>query len=62
MSHTRFQAAPSYELTGASGPDHEKSFEVRLTIPGVVTASGTGRNKKEAEQRAAMKALEILGE
>ena len=62
LSHTRFQAAPSYELTGASGPDHEKSFEVRLTIPGVVTASGTGRNKKEAEQRAAMKALEILGE
>lgn len=62
LSHTRFQAAPSYALIGESGPDHEKSFEVRLTIPGVVTASGTGRNKKEAEQHAAMKALEILGE
>jgi len=62
LGHTRFQAAPSYALIGASGPDHEKSFEVRLTIPGVVTASGTGRNKKEAEQHAAMKALEMLGE
>jgi ribonuclease-3 len=61
LSHTRFRAAPSYALTGESGPDHEKLFEVRLTIPGVVTASGTGRNKKEAEQQAAMKALEILG-
>ena len=62
LSHTKFQTAPSYALTGASGPDHDRSFEVRLTIPGVVTASGTGRNKKEAEQQAAMKALEILGE
>jgi len=60
LSHTRFQATPSYALTGESGPDHEKLFEVRVTITGVVTASGTGRNKKEAEQQAAMKALEIV--
>lgn len=60
LAHTRFQTTPSYALTGQSGPDHGKLFESRVTIPGVLTASGTGRNKKEAEQQAAMKALEIL--
>jgi ribonuclease III len=62
LSHTRFQATPSYALTAESGPDHEKLFESRVTIAGIVTASGTGRNRKEAEQRAAMRALKILEE
>jgi dsRNA-specific ribonuclease len=62
LSHTRFQATPSYALTAEAGPDHEKLFESRVTIAGIVTASGTGRNRKEAEQRAAMRALKILEE
>lgn len=60
LSHTRFQVTPSYALTGEFGPDHEKLFESSVTLTGIVTASGTGRNKKEAEQQAAMKALKIL--
>ncbi len=60
LTHMQFQTTPSYTLTGEFGPDHGKLFESRVTIPGVLTASGRGRNKKEAEQQAAMKALEIL--
>ncbi|MGB4549821.1 MAG: putative dsRNA-binding protein, partial [Syntrophales bacterium] len=62
LSHARFQVAPSYALTAESGPDHEKLFESRVTVAGIVTASGTGRNRKEAEQHAAMRALKILEE
>ena len=49
-----------YELTGESGPDHNKLFTFRVLINGVPTGEGSGRSKKEAEQMAACKALEAL--
>jgi len=50
-----------YELIGESGPDHDKRFTMELLLNSNVFASGTGRSKKEAEQLAAKKALEIMG-
>ena len=50
----------SYELIGESGPDHDKRFSFRVSINGVSAGEGTGRTKKEAEQMAAMHALEAL--
>ena len=50
----------SYTMTGESGPDHNKSFSFSVAINGVVAGEGTGRSKKEAEQMAAMQALEAL--
>jgi ribonuclease-3 len=47
-----------YELVRASGPDHQKMFWVEVNVPGLVSATGTGTNKKEAEQSAAEQALE----
>lgn len=50
----------SYTMTGESGPDHNKTFSFAVSINGVVAGEGSGRSKKEAEQMAAMRALEAL--
>jgi ribonuclease III len=47
-----------YELVRESGPDHQKMFWVEVNVPELVSATGTGTNKKEAEQSAAAQALE----
>lgn len=52
--------APEYILTGESGPDHNKLFEVAVRVGGKPLGSGSGRNKKAAEQEAARQALETL--
>jgi len=48
-----------YHVVEESGPDHRKTFCIEVRASGV-TASGTGRTKKEAEQDAARSALEQL--
>lgn len=50
----------AYTLIGESGPDHDKHFEVELTINGTVMGQGCGSSKKRAEQAAAQSALEKL--
>jgi len=51
---------PTYEVLEAVGPDHAKTFTVAAMLGGVVLASATGRNKRQAEQRAARAALATL--
>jgi ribonuclease-3 len=53
----RFETLPRYETVRESGPDHEKVFEVELTIQGIMRGVGSGHSKKEAEQQAAREAL-----
>jgi len=50
----------SYQMTGESGPDHNKTFTFTVAINGQVVGEGSGRSKKEAEQMAARMALEEL--
>ncbi len=50
-----------YRLAGESGPDHQKIFQIDVWIDGECMATGEGSTKKEAEQRAARSALELLG-
>ncbi len=50
---------PHYELIKEEGPDHEKVFHVGVVVGTHTLAVGTGRSKKQAEQDAAQKALEI---
>ena len=50
----------AYTMTGESGPDHDKRFEVELTLNGQVVGRGIGSSKKRAEQDAARNALEAL--
>ncbi len=52
--------ALSYELTGQSGPDHDKRFCVRVLLNGNPIGKGEGTSKKRAEQDAARDALEKL--
>ncbi len=52
-------STPCYTVSGESGPDHDKIFEITLTVYDVKT-QGEGKNKKAAEQDAAAKALTLL--
>jgi ribonuclease-3 len=53
--------APIYELLDEKGPDHSKCFEIGVLVEGRRFASAWGPNKKMAEQKAALLALEELG-
>lgn len=56
---SRNRAMPSYKLVEARGPDHDKTFCITVTI-GEIEARGEGKSKKQAEQDAARKALELM--
>jgi ribonuclease-3 len=53
---------PQYELTSATGPDHDRIFECAVLHGGLELARGTGKSKKEAESQAALAALNALRE
>ena len=50
----------SYKLVGQSGPDHDKQFDVEVSLNGNVVGFGSGSSKKRAEQMAAKCAIEKL--
>jgi len=63
VSQREFNATPQYHLLDEKGPDHSKCFKIAAVIGRQSYASAWGRNKKEAEQKAAMNALaQINGE
>ncbi len=61
LLQARGMAPCSYHVIEEAGPDHEKTFRVEVRITGEITAAGTGKTKKEAEQAAALAALHQLG-
>ena len=50
----------SYAMVGQSGPDHDKKFDVEVSLNGKVVGQGSGSSKKRAEQMAARDAIEKL--
>jgi len=50
--------SPVYELLSESGPEHEKTFVVRVLWEGMALGEGTGRSKKQAETAAAFEAMQ----
>ncbi|MBQ7986396.1 MAG: ribonuclease III [Clostridia bacterium] len=50
----------TYTKISEDGPDHNKHFVCAVQVDGKEIARGDGRTKKEAEQNAAKRALEIL--
>lgn len=58
-AQNRDKTVPAYRVVEESGPDHDKTFVVELTLKQMKTL-GTGRNKKAAEQQAAHEALKRL--
>ena len=45
-----------YRITNESGPAHDKIFEVEVVIDNIIYGRGSGKSKKEAEQKAALDA------
>ena len=58
----RKQGQPDYRTTAETGPDHRKRFYVEVSAGKTVLAEGEGRTRKHAEQDAARRAIEKLGE
>ncbi len=54
------QGTPRYVVINEEGPDHDKVFTVEVIVGEQAMGTGTGRNKKDAEQRAAELALEAI--
>ncbi len=52
----------AYELVSESGPDHRKTFTMRVALNDSPIGEGSGRTKKEAEQNAAKAGLKALPE
>ncbi len=53
---------PVYVMIDSFGPDHKKEFEISVELVGKQIAKAKGKSKKEAQQKAAEKALKILKE
>jgi ribonuclease-3 len=56
----RFQQTPEYVMLSEDGPDHAKTFLVAVRIDGRTFEPGKGASKKQAEQKAALIALQEL--
>jgi ribonuclease-3 len=57
LAQRDFGTTPTYQLLDEKGPDHSKCFKVAAYVSGRTFHPAWGRNKKEAEQRAAWNAL-----
>lgn len=51
-----------YIVAEESGPPHDRVFKVVVKLNSNVLGEGSGRSKREAEQSAAKKALELFGD
>ncbi len=57
FSQSHFNCTPVYQLLDEKGPDHNKCFEVEVTVDRRHFQSAWGITKKDAEQKAAYNAL-----
>ena len=60
LTQAHFGVTPEYRLVRSFGPDHKKEFEIAVCVRGSDLALASGKSKKEAQQKAALLALEIL--
>lgn len=60
LTHAKNLLPPVYDIIEEIGPEHDKIFTAKVEIGDKLSAIGEGKNKKNAEQEAARKALEIL--
>ena len=57
LLQSRSTEAPRYQMTLATGPDHDRVFECAVFHQDVELGRGSGKSKKEAESQAAFAAL-----
>jgi ribonuclease-3 len=51
---------PRYRIVSEHGKPHDRTFTAEVLVDGLAAGHGSGKTKKEAEQAAALKALESL--
>jgi ribonuclease-3 len=61
-TQAEFGVTPQYELLKATGPDHDKVFEVGIYLNKKLVATAKGKSKKSAQKEAARLALTQLKE
>ena len=59
-AQSRGLGVPRYLIVREEGPDHDRTFTVDVLIRNERRGTGTGKNKKDAEQAAASQALNNL--
>ncbi len=57
ISQKKFRQMPKYSVISEEGPVHDRRFHIKVKVASKFEGEGVGRNKKEAEQAAAKKAL-----
>src|SRR5688500_15060753 len=62
MAQGPLRRAVRYRVTDERGPDHEKVFQVEVSLDAEIAGQGEGRTKKDAEQAAAKNALDGLAQ
>ncbi|HGZ70503.1 MAG TPA: ribonuclease III [Nitratifractor sp.] len=62
LTQAEYGVTPTYTLLGTTGPDHDKTFEVAVTLDNKEIAKAKGKSKKAAQQDAAEIALQKLKE
>ena len=60
VSQRLYRVPPTYRLVRESGPSHDRYFETEIRVGGHLVGQGEGRSKKQSEQEAARRALEML--
>lgn len=60
VAQRQFNETPTYLLLDEKGPDHSKCFKIAAQVGKHHYPPAWGRNKKDAEQRAALNALSQL--
>ena len=56
----RHLSVPIYALAEESGAPHDRTFRIEVVLDGVVVSDGIGKSKKQAEQAAAVSALQLV--
>lgn len=56
----KYKQTPLYKILKEEGPEHDRTFTVVVSVRNKDAGTGSGKSKKEAEEKAATKALEAL--
>jgi len=49
----KYKNYPKYSIIKKAGPDHDRTFWIEVKVDNTIYGPGIGKNKKEAEQKAA---------
>ena len=60
FTQRRTGSRPEYRVVDATGPDHEKEFQVEVLVDGRPLGVGVGTSRRIAETAAAQRAMEVL--